>query len=127
MRQRRGGYARTVSPFIADLDLTAPDPAPPPRRIRARVDPLIGALHTWRDDSARRADILPTQLCSDRDLASIARERPTTIEELTAVTSFGHITAERLAPQILDVVRSSDATAQAGEVGQSARSTMTGA
>ena len=124
---RRGGYARTVSPFVADLDLTVPEPAPPPRRIRARVDPLIGALHTWRDDSARRADILPTQLCSDRDLASIARERPTTVEELTAVTSFGQITAERLAPQILDVVRSSGATAQVGDAGQSARSTMTGA
>ncbi len=124
---RRGGYARTVSPFIADLDLTPAPPAPPPRRVRARVDPLIGALHEWRDDSARRADILPTQLCSDRDLASIARERPTTVDELAAITSFGQITAERLAPQILEVVRSSDSPDCAGDGGQSARSTMTGA
>jgi DNA helicase II / ATP-dependent DNA helicase PcrA len=124
---RRGGYTRTASPFIADLDLTVPAPAPPPRRVRARVDPLIGALHEWRDDSARRADILPTQLCSDRDLASIARERPTTVEQLAAVTSFGQITAERLAPQILEVVRSSSSPEQVGDVGQSARSTMTGA
>jgi DNA helicase II / ATP-dependent DNA helicase PcrA len=124
---RRGGYTRTASPFISDLDLTVPAPAPPPRRVRARVDPLIGALHEWRDDSARRADILPTQLCSDRDLASIARERPTTVEQLAAVTSFGQITAERLAPQILEVVRSSSSPERAGDVGQSARSTMTGA
>jgi DNA helicase II / ATP-dependent DNA helicase PcrA len=124
---RRGGYARTVSPFIADLDLTVPTPAPPPRRVRARVDPLIAALHEWRDESARRADILPTQLCSDRDLTSIARERPTSVEQLAAITSFGQITAERLAPQILEVVRSSTETRRGGDVGQAARSTMTGA
>jgi DNA helicase II / ATP-dependent DNA helicase PcrA len=124
---RRGGYARTASPFVADLDLTVPAPAPPPRRVRARVDPLIGALHEWREESARRADILPTQLCSDRDLASIARERPTTVGQLAAVTSFGQITAERLAPQILEVVRSSTETGRGAGVGQSARSTMTGA
>jgi DNA helicase-2/ATP-dependent DNA helicase PcrA len=122
---RRGGYARTVSPFIAELDATEPAPAPPPRRIRARVDPLIGALREWRDESARRADVLPVQLCSDRDLTSIARTRPTTAEELAAVTSFGQITAERLAPQILEIVRSVDGGRSDRD--QSARSTMTGA
>jgi DNA helicase-2/ATP-dependent DNA helicase PcrA len=123
---RRGGYARTVSPFIADLDMTATPPAPPPQRVRARVDPLIGALRAWRDESARRADILPTQLCSDRDLTSIARERPATAEQLAEVTSFGQITAQLLAPQILDLVRSSP-TADARSDAQSARSTITGA
>ena len=105
---RRGGYARTISPFLADLDLTEPTPAPPPQRVRARIDPVIGALRGWRDDAARRADILPSQLCSDRDLTAIAREHPTNAEELAAITSFGQITAERLAPQILDVVRSAE-------------------
>jgi DNA helicase-2/ATP-dependent DNA helicase PcrA len=118
---RRGGYARTISPFIAELDLTEPPPAPPPRRTRARIDPLIGALREWRAESARRADVLPVQLCSDRDLASIARARPTTADELAEATSFGRITAERLAPQILEVVRAN------GVVDQPARSTMTGA
>jgi DNA helicase-2/ATP-dependent DNA helicase PcrA len=121
---RRGGYARTISPFIADLDLTEPAAAPPPQRVRARVDPLIGALRAWREQAARRADVLPAQLCTDRDLAAIARERPTSIEQLADVTSFGQMTAERLAPQILEVVRSTDQRAGAG---QSARSTMTGA
>ncbi len=122
---RRGGYARTVSPFVAELDVTEPAPAPPPRRVRARVDPLIGALREWRDESARRVDVLPVQLCSDRDLASIARARPTTAEELAAATSFGQITAERLAPQILEIVRSIDVGRS--DLDQSARSTMTGA
>lgn len=124
---RRGGYARTPSPFIAGLDLTEPPPAPPPRRVRARVDPLLGALREWRDEAARRANILPVQLCSDRDLTSIATERPTTAEELAAVTLFGQITAERLAPQILELVRSSPDPDEVGGAPQSARSTMTGA
>jgi len=88
---------------------------------------LLGALRDWRDESARRADILPPQLCSDRDLAAIARERPTTADQLAAITSFGQITAERLAPQILDLVRSSTDADPVGNAGQSVRSTMTGA
>ncbi len=116
---RRGGYARTASPFISDIDLSDSPPAPPPRRPRAYVDPLVGAIRTWRDDTARRAGILPSQLCSDRDLDAIVRVRPTSVDELAASTSFGVITAEKLAPQILEVVRSID--------DQSARSTMTGA
>ena len=102
---RRGGYARHPSPFIADLDLDAPPPAPPPQRVRVKVDPVAAALRSWREESARRLGILPPQLCSDRDLASIARRRPASAEELAAATSFGAITAERLAPRILEVVR----------------------
>jgi DNA helicase-2/ATP-dependent DNA helicase PcrA len=104
---RRGGYARTVSPFIEDIDLDETPPAPPPRRVRARTDPLIESLRAWRDDAARRADILPVQLCSDRDLRAIATARPTTVDELVEATSFGLMTAEKLAPQIVEIVRSS--------------------
>lgn len=113
---RRGGYARSVSPFIAELDLADRPAAPPPprRRARAHVDPLLESLRSWRDMSARRSNILPTQLCSDRDLKAIAADRPQTTEELIDVTSFGPMTAEALAPEILALV-------------QSARSTMTGA
>ncbi len=103
---RRGGYARTVSPFIEDIDLDDAPPAPPPHRVRARTDPLIDSLRAWRDDAARRADILPVQLCSDRDLKAIAAARPTTVDELVEATSFGLMTAEKLAPQIVEIVRS---------------------
>jgi DNA helicase-2/ATP-dependent DNA helicase PcrA len=101
---RRGGYARAVSPLIADIDLAEPPAAPPPPRPRAQVDPLVGALRGWRDDAARRAGILPSQLCSDRDLKAIAEARPQTIDELVAATSFGTITAEKLAPALLELV-----------------------
>ena len=63
-------------------------------------------MRAWRDDAARRADILPVQLCSDRDLKAIAAARPTTVDELVEATSFGLMTAEKLAPQIVEIVRS---------------------
>ena len=112
--ERRGGYARTPSPFVIDLDLAEPAAAPLPselrRRRRARVDPTLAALRTWRDEAARQADVLPPQLCSDRDLNAIARSKPTTVAELEAITSFGPIMAARLADQILPLVSQSIST-----------------
>jgi DNA helicase-2/ATP-dependent DNA helicase PcrA len=112
--ERRGGYARTASPFIAGLDLIEPPAAPLPSefrsRRRARIDPTLAALRAWRDDAARRGGIIPTQLCSDRDLGAIASGKPTTVEELEAVTSFGPMMAARLADQIFNVIDQSMST-----------------
>lgn len=116
--ERRGGYARAASPFVADLDFIEPPPTQLPSEFRshrrAHVDPTLEALRTWRDDAARHAGIIPTQLCSDRDLAAISRRKPSTVQDLEAATSFGPIMAARLADQIFEVVDQS-------------RSTMTGA
>jgi DNA helicase II / ATP-dependent DNA helicase PcrA len=110
---RRGGYARTPSPFMDGIDLDTAHPvAPPPRSLpRVAVDPLLTSLRTWRDDAARRAGILPTQLCSDRDLRAIAAARPLSAEELVDATSFGTITAGALAPQIIELVRTTGVSA----------------
>ncbi len=103
--QRRAGYARTPSPLLAGLTTGEPEPAPPPaRHRRARVDPVLAALRDWRENWARQLDVLPSELCTDRDLAAIAQHRPTTAQELVAVTSFGPMTAERIADQITPIV-----------------------
>ena len=110
--ERRGGYARTPSPFVVDLDFTEPAAAPLPRELhrkrRSQVDLTLSALRTWRNESARKADVLPSQLCSD--LNSIASSKPTTVAELEANTSFGPIMAARLADQILPLVSQSIST-----------------
>ena len=123
---RRGGYARTPSPFLDDLDLAEPSIVPPPPRRgpRRRPDRVLAALRRWRDDAARRNDVLPVQLMSDRDLASIASERPTTADELQGASSLGPITARRLAPQLAAVI---DAAIAESDPDQPASSTMTGA
>lgn len=111
--ERRGGYARKPSPFIDDLDLSEPEAMPPPsalRRRRAKIDPLLAALQEWRDIAARQADVLPSQLCSDRDLKAIALTKPITVAELATATSFGAIMAERLGEQILPLVAQSKST-----------------
>ena len=102
---RRGGYARTPSPFIEGLATGEPEPAPPPpRHRRARADPMLALLTDWREQWARQLDVLPTELCTDRDLAAIARHRPTTAAELADVTSFGPMTAERVVEQLAPVL-----------------------
>jgi hypothetical protein len=40
--------------------------------------------------------MLPDELCSDHDLATIADLSPRSAEELAAVTAFGPLTAARL-------------------------------
>jgi DNA helicase-2/ATP-dependent DNA helicase PcrA len=108
--ERRGGYARTPSPLLAGFEPTRPDAPPPSRRSERRPsDPLLTALHDWRRRAAQRADMLPDQLCSARDLSAIAAGRPADAEALEGMTSFGPITARRLAPQILEIVAASDA------------------
>ncbi len=104
--RRRGGYERRISPLIAELDLSVPDPVAPPGGLvrRAATDPSLDRLREWRANAARKGNIIPTQLMSDRDLHAIAEKRPGTAAELDSVTSIGPITADRLAPEILPLL-----------------------
>ncbi|WP_162942307.1 UvrD-helicase domain-containing protein [Desertimonas flava] len=102
---RRRGYARHDSPFVAgleDLTRSAPAAEAPPEIVAlgsgAAASPTarrIRRLEQWRDDMARGIAMLPTQICSDGDLAAIAAAAPSTIDELVAVTGFGPATASR--------------------------------
>jgi DNA helicase-2/ATP-dependent DNA helicase PcrA len=101
---RRAGYRRQPSPLLAGIDTAEVAAAPPPPELRsepAARDHTLDALRAWRDDAARAAGILPTELCSDRDLRAIADTRPTTADELAAATSLGALTAARLLPGVL--------------------------
>ncbi len=104
--ERRSGYARQPSPFIDELVLDEPPPIPVPKALRRvrDVDPTLERLTAWRAESAMRAQVVPTQLLTDRDLAVIASAKPTSAEELDAATSIGLLTARRLAPEILPLL-----------------------
>jgi DNA helicase II / ATP-dependent DNA helicase PcrA len=122
---RRGGYGRKPSPLIAGFDVVEPRPLRPPAELRrtATTDdaPLV-RLIAWRQDAARAAAMLPDELCSDRDLATIAGTSPRSPEELAAVTGLGPLTAAKLFAPIRSALDGPDPV-----VGQPDRSTMTGA
>lgn len=105
----RNGYRRSPSPFIADLPVGAPPVTGPPAEVVATVGAppvehrLRAALIQWRGTAAKRAGVVPEAICSDRALASIARERPRNVGELDRVTRWGPITSGRLLPELLEV------------------------
>jgi DNA helicase II / ATP-dependent DNA helicase PcrA len=99
--ERRGGYGRKPSPLIAGADFAVAEPRPlrPPPELRhapSADDAPMERLIAWRQDAARAAAMLPDELCSDRDLATIVGASPRTPEELAAVTGLGPLTAAKL-------------------------------
>ena len=98
---RRGGYRRQPSPLIAGIDTAAPVTTPPPPELRSLPRPeqaSLERLRRWREQLARTAVVLPSEVCSDADLEAIALACPATPAELTAATTFGPLTAARLFP-----------------------------
>jgi len=101
--RRRNGYARKPSPLIDDLDLEPTPIVPMPPELRSAEQPpdrMVDELRSWRQRAARAAGVLPTDLCTDGDLAAIAAARPETPEALATVTGLGMLTATRLFPAV---------------------------
>lgn len=107
--ERRGGYRREPSPFLAAVETGSSAPVGPPPEIAAvlaarRRDPgqiRRDALHRWRADVARATGAMPESICSDRVLTRLADEPPTTTEELDRLTRWGPLTSARLLPGLL--------------------------
>ena len=94
-----------AEPVIAGLP-TEPSPvvAPPSRTsttARTVVALRTDSLQSWRRTAARAAALLPAQICSDADLSAIAAAPPSSPDELSALASFGPVTAA----QVFDPIR----------------------
>lgn len=109
---QRNGYRRTPSPFLTGFtSLTAVETGPPEallaaarpssdeRRLRAQLD-------EWRTRTARHAGVVPEEICSDRALRAIARERPSDTAALDRVTRWGPMTSRRFVDEIAAIVNS---------------------
>lgn len=102
--ERRSGYRRNISPFIAELDLTRPSTSGPPEDLSQAIRRAgestsrtsLERLKEWRAITAQRSGILPEELCSDRVLRQIAEQPPQDAEQLDKLTGWGRLTSARL-------------------------------
>jgi len=95
------------SPFIADLPTPTASPEgnsawPQRPRIHDEHRELLHVLMEWRRRAARRIYQDPLTVCSDEELATLASERPATVEALAAVV--GTLTAQRLSGELLPLL-----------------------
>lgn len=117
--QRRGGYQRRPSPLLDGLVSEPPEPVAPSSDVRNRMtarspeDVALARLREWRDQAARARGIVPDAVCTDRTLAVIAERRPSSPEELDAVTGLGAITSRRLFADIAHALASTGDEPQA--------------
>jgi DNA helicase-2/ATP-dependent DNA helicase PcrA len=88
----RKGKPRRRSPLLpvsATVVTTQHGPGDDVRRIAGnapQVDPLVAGLRTWRDSVARRTRLDPAGILTDAQIERIVAERPTTDDELAAIT-----------------------------------------
>jgi DNA helicase-2/ATP-dependent DNA helicase PcrA len=95
------------SVFIADVGAATDDAyAGPPvlRPARQPRDPVYAALVTWRSKAAKAAQVDPAAICSDQSLRALAEARPTTVDEVIALTDLGPVSAARIAPRLLETI-----------------------
>lgn len=106
--ERRGGYRRSISPFVADLDLSTQSASGPSAELSQVMSHAatsvskdsLERLRLWRENTARRSGILPEELCSDRLLRQIAEQQPTSAQQLDELTRWGQLTSGRLFPDL---------------------------
>ncbi len=115
---RRGGFARKPTPFVAGFVFGEPAPVAPPVELRRSRPTPVGdrverELRAWREAMARRAMLTPQQVCTDEQLSAIVRQRPRTVDELVAATGLGPITAARLIDGITSALDDATASSRA--------------
>ncbi|HUZ11760.1 MAG TPA: DNA helicase RecQ [Caulobacteraceae bacterium] len=65
---------------------------------------VFEALRAWRRDEARRQSVPPYVIFSDRTLAELSRERPTTPEALARISGVGQVKLGRYGAAVIAVL-----------------------
>ena len=66
------------------------------RKILDEADwPLFNTLRDWRNQQAREEGIPPYVICSNRQLAEIAHQRPANLDKLATIEGLGRVKLER--------------------------------
>jgi DNA helicase-2/ATP-dependent DNA helicase PcrA len=99
-----------VAQTRAALDPGAPGSDEPGTRPASHVDEVArrsavaAALRSWRAEQARRADVRPTVVLSDRAVDAIATACPRRPEELEHLRGLGPLTRDRHGARLLEIV-----------------------
>ena len=107
-QQRRGWNGKPMrrrpSRFLEDLQ---PQRSGDQRRtggLRSADQQLAGELRAWRLDRARRDEVPPYVVFSDRTLQELASVRPTSPTELLAIHGLGTTKVRRYGPELLGLL-----------------------
>lgn len=106
--ERRNGYRRSVTPFLAQLDLVEPAITGPSAELSDAMHisaastsrDALRRLAEWREMTAVRSGILPEEICNDRVMRRIAEEQPADAERLNEITGWGDLTCTTLFPSL---------------------------
>ena len=109
---RRGRTSRPsplLGEFPRDPDREAPSADFVAGQVTRRLeptpsDPVAARLYEWRDQAARASRVDPRLICSDATIESIARRRPSTIDELAEIPGVGRPLAHRAGERILAAI-----------------------
>ena len=103
--------ARTApSPFLEEIGVAKPEPAPAKRAARAPVSvssgggPLFDRLKEWRRKRASSDGVPAYVVFHDKTLAEIAERRPHDWADLAAVPGIGPAKLDRYADEVLAIV-----------------------
>ncbi len=108
--QSRNGRKTQLSPLFSEMPTPTIQPVKR-TQVQVRIVPvdtsndIRNALENWRLKLASKLHMLPEQVCSDADLATVALLRPTSVGELEII--FGPLTAESFASDLLALVSQS--------------------
>lgn len=113
---RRAGKPAGPSPFLPSLTTETVIAEPPSAEFRGRtrtttvVDPVLAALESWRTTRAMHSRVTPDTVLSSRQMRTIARNRPRTMEDVAR--DAGVLFASRHGGEIIALIV--DATGDGG-------------
>jgi ATP-dependent DNA helicase RecQ len=101
---RRAGQVRDGATKKQRLRTTDPTGTPEPTELTEPDTELFDALRDWRRTEARTRSVPPYVVFHDSTLRSIAAQRPTTLDELAAISGVGTVKLETYGSAVLSLV-----------------------
>jgi DNA helicase-2/ATP-dependent DNA helicase PcrA len=104
-------WSGTASRFLADLGVVGSKPVGDPKPAKGKFVPTPGSdglyheLAVWRRARAEKDEVPPYVVFDNKTLDAIARTRPQTLRDLSALPGVGPVKLERYGDAVLALVR----------------------